>query len=173
MRLLSGIRFVFYAFVAYSVLAFAVGYRSSGSGASDQQSRDVTARVLGVAGGRWIVAVVGAGIVVVGVWMGVLAVMRRFHNQLKPSGMSTAARTYIDVTGVAGGAARGLIAAAAGVFVVQAALAFDPDKAKGFDDTLRSFTRTPAGPWLLGVVALGLTLFGLYCFGMARWHRVS
>ncbi|WP_329455476.1 DUF1206 domain-containing protein [Streptomyces sp. NBC_01497] len=172
-RALSAVRCVFYGSAAYSVLAFALGDRGSGSGASDQQSRDVTARVMALPGGRWIVAVAGAAVVVAGVWMGVLAVLRRFHNQLRLARMSRAARTYIDVTGVAGGAARGLIVAAAGAFALDAALTYDPDRAKGFDDTLRSFAGAPAGTWLLGAVALGLALFGLYCFGMARWHKVS
>ncbi|WP_435846233.1 DUF1206 domain-containing protein [Streptomyces diacarni] len=39
------------------------------------------------------------------------------------------------------------------------------------DDTLRSFTETPAGPWLLVAVAVGLGLFGLYSFGVARRRR--
>jgi hypothetical protein len=173
MRSLSAARCAFYGFAAYSVLAFALGDKGSGSGASDQQSRDVTARVMGMTGGRWIVAVAGAALVVTGVWMGVLAALRRFHRQLRLARMSRPARTYIDVTGVAGGAARGLILAAAGAFVLQAAVTYDPDRAKGFDDTLRSFAEAPAGVWLLGAVALGLALFGLYCFGMARWHKVS
>jgi Domain of Unknown Function (DUF1206) len=173
MRLLSALRCAFYGFAAYSVLAFALGDRGSGSGAGDQQSRDVTARVMGMPGGRWMVAVAGAAVVVVGVWMGVLAVLRRFHKQLALGRMSRAARTYIDVTGVAGGAARGLVVAAAGAFALEAAVTYDPGRAKGFDDTLRSFAGAPAGTWLLGAVALGLALFGLYCFGMARWHKVS
>ncbi|MEW2545578.1 DUF1206 domain-containing protein [Streptomyces sp. NPDC047002] len=173
LRLLSALRCVFYGFAAYSVLAFALGDRGSGSGASDAQSRDVTARVLGVPGGRWIVGVLAAAVVVTGVWMGVLAVLRRFRRQLRPERMSRAARVFVDVTGVAGGAARGLTVAAAGAFALEAAAVYDPDRAKGFDDTLRSFAAAPAGVWLLGLVALGLALFGLHCFGMARWHRVS
>jgi hypothetical protein len=78
----------------------------------------------------------------------------------------------MDVTGIGGGLGRGFLFAAAGVFVVQAAVEYEPDKAKGFDDTLRSFTETPAGPWLLALVAVGLVLFGLFSFGMARWRRV-
>ncbi|MCF3960880.1 DUF1206 domain-containing protein [Streptomyces fuscigenes] len=172
-RLMSAGRCVFYGFAAYSVLAFALGDRGSGSGSSDHQSRDATARLMGMTGGRWLVALAGVAVVVIGVCMGVLAARRRFHKQLKLGEMSRPARRYIDVTGVAGGVARGLIVAAAGGFALEAAITFDPDRAKGFDDTLRSFAGAPAGAWLLGGVALGLALFGLYCFGMARWHRVS
>ncbi|KIF67813.1 membrane protein [Streptomyces sp. AcH 505] len=171
-RLMSAGRFVFYGFVAYSVLAFAVGGKSSGSGSSDQQSQDITARAMEWPGGRWIVGIVGVAIAVAGVWIGVRAAMRKFHKRLKLAEMSRKARQFVDVTGVGGGLGRGFLFAAIGVFVVQAAVEYKPDKAKGFDDTLRSFTDTPAGPWLLAVVAVGLVLFGVFSFGMARWRRV-
>lgn len=86
--------------------------------------------------------------------------------------MSAGAKRYTDVTGVGGGLARGLLFAALGWFVVKAAVDYEPDKAKGFDDTLRAFTDTPAGPWLLVLVALGLVLFGMFSFGMARHRKV-
>ncbi|MGV9573181.1 DUF1206 domain-containing protein, partial [Streptomyces nigra] len=46
------------------------------------------------------------------------------------------------------------------------------DRAKGLDDTLRSLAETPLGPWLLVCVAVGLVLFGLFSFALARWRRV-
>jgi hypothetical protein len=59
-----------------------------------------------------------------------------------------------------------------GVFLA-AAISFDPDKAKGLDGTLRQLTKTPAGPWLLAVIALGLVTYALYSFCEARWRRVE
>ncbi|MGY1435232.1 DUF1206 domain-containing protein [Streptomyces reniochalinae] len=170
-RLLSAARGVFYGFVAYSVLAFAAGDRGSGSGASDKQSKDVTAEVLGLPAGQWLMGAVGAGVVVAGVVMAGRAALRTYHEQLRTGQMSRRQRRFVDVTGVAGGVARGLVFAAAGVFLSRAALAYEPEKARGMDDTLRSFTETPAGPWLLVAVAVGLGLFGLYSFGVARWRR--
>ncbi|MFJ5110753.1 DUF1206 domain-containing protein [Streptomyces sp. NPDC088551] len=171
-RLLSAGRAVFYGFVAYSVLAFAAGDKGSGSGSGDSQSRDVTAKALELPGGQWIVGAAGVGIAAAGLWVGARAVLRKYHKHLKLGRMSRGARRFLDVTGVAGGAARGVLFTALGVFVVQAAVAYEPDKAKGVDDTLRSFTDTPAGPWLLAVVAVGLALFGIFSFMMARWRRV-
>ncbi|MES5820029.1 DUF1206 domain-containing protein [Streptomyces sp. RG80] len=173
-RLLAAARFVFYAFVAYSVLSFAAGSGSSsgGGGSSDKQSRDVTSKVLDMPGGQWIVGLAGAGIVVAGVWIGARAVMRAYHDKFKLGEMSPRVRRLVDVTGVGGGAARGLVFAAAGAFAVRAAVDYEPDKAKGLDDTLRSFADTPLGPWLLVLVAAGLVLFGLFSFAMARWRRV-
>ncbi|MET8413898.1 DUF1206 domain-containing protein [Streptomyces sp. NPDC005195] len=171
-RLLSAGRCVFYSFTAYSVLSFAAGSRGSGSGSSDRQSQDVTAKVLDLPAGQWIVGAAGAGIVAAGLWIGTRAVLRKFHKKMKLGEMSARTRKLVDVTGVGGGAARGLVFAVAGGFAIRAAVEFDPDKAKGMDNTLRSFADTPAGPWLLVCVAAGLVLFGLFSFAMARWRRV-
>ncbi|WP_020138665.1 DUF1206 domain-containing protein [Streptomyces sp. 351MFTsu5.1] len=171
-RLMSAGRFLFYAFVAYSVLSFAAGSGSDGSGSSDKQSKDVTARVLEWPGGQWIVGVAGVGVAVAGVWIAGRALMRSFHDKLKLHEMSPRVRKLVDVTGVGGGAARGVVFAAAGAFAVRAAVDYEPDKAKGLDDTLRSFVDTPLGPWLLVLVAAGLVLFGVFSFAMARWRRV-
>lgn len=169
-RALSGARFVFYAFVAYSVLSFAAG--EGGSGSSDQQSQDVTARALELPGGQWIVGLTGLGIIGAGVWIAVRAAMRRFRKHLKRGEMSQKARKFTDVTGVGGGLARGAVFAMIGFFVAKAALEYEAGNAKGFDDALRAFADTPAGPWLLALVAAGLALFGVFSFAMARWRKV-
>ncbi|MFE1173982.1 DUF1206 domain-containing protein [Streptomyces sp. NPDC058773] len=171
-RLLSLARSVFYAVVSFSVMSFAAGEKGSGSGASDQQSRDATAQALGLPGGPWLVAAAGVGIAVAGAWIAVRAVRRRFHKHLDRSGMSARQQRGVDVLGISGGVARGGVFAVAGVFVVKAAVTFDPGRAKGMDDTLRSFADTSAGPWLLATIAAGLALFGLFSFTMARWRNV-
>ncbi|MFJ9820862.1 DUF1206 domain-containing protein [Streptomyces sp. NPDC101151] len=169
-RLLAAARLVFYAFLAWSVLAFAAG--AGGSRSGDAQSRDVTARLMHLPAGQWAVGAAGAAIVVTGVWLGVQAVRRVYREELKLGEMSPRARKLVDVTGVGGGLARALVFAAAGAFAVRAAVDYRPDRAKGLDDTLRSFAATPAGPWLLAAVAAGLMLFGLFALALARWRRV-
>ncbi|WP_431988523.1 DUF1206 domain-containing protein [Streptomyces parvulus] len=169
-RLPAAARCVFYAFVAYSVLAFAAG--AGGSGSSDEQSRDVTRKVLEMPAGQWIVGLAGAGIAVAGVVIAVQAIRRSYHKKLKLGALSSRARTLLDVTGVGGGVARGAVFTAAGAFAVRAAVDYRPDQAKGLDDTLRSFAETPLGPWLLALVAAGLVLFGVFSFALARWRRV-
>ncbi|MGJ7880882.1 DUF1206 domain-containing protein [Streptomyces rochei] len=169
-RLPAAARCVFYAFVAYSVLAFAAG--SGGGGSSDRQSRDVTAKVMEMPAGQWIVGLAGAGIVVAGVVIAVQALRRSYHKKLKLGELSPRIRRLVDVTGVGGGAARGIVFAVAGGFALRAAVDYEPDRAKGLDDTLRSFAETPLGPWLLVLVAAGLVLFGVFSFALARWRRV-
>ncbi|GHC95331.1 membrane protein [Streptomyces violarus] len=171
-RLLAAVRCAFYVFVAYSVLSFAASRDQSGGGSSDQQSRDATARALEMPAGQWLVGAAGIAIVAAGGWIAVRAVLRKYHDKLRLGQMGPRTRRLVDVTGVAGGAARGLVFAVAGVFAVRAAIDYEPDKAKGLDDTLRTFADTPLGPWLLVCVAAGLVLFGVFSFAMARWRRV-
>ncbi|KAB8168806.1 DUF1206 domain-containing protein [Streptomyces sp. 3MP-14] len=169
-RGLSGARSVFYAVSAFSVLSFAAGAGSGGS--TDEQSRDATAEALGLPLGRWLVGGVGLAVLAAGVWIAGRALLRTYHEHLALGRMSRATRRAVDVLGVAGGVARGALFAGLGVFAARAAWDFDPDEAKGMDDTLRSFAETPAGPWLLVAIAVGLVLFGLFSLAMARWRRV-
>ncbi|MET9466433.1 DUF1206 domain-containing protein [Streptomyces sp. NPDC006544] len=167
-RLASAGRCVFYGAAALSVLTFSAGGGRSG----DQQSRDVTAKALDLPAGQWLVGAVGLGIAVAGLVIAVQAARRTFRKHLAMGGASARWRTAVDFLGVGGGLARGTVFAAAGGFVVYAAVRYDPAQAKGTDDTLRSFTHTAAGPWLLIAVAVGLVLFGVFSWAMARWREV-
>ncbi|MFJ1755521.1 DUF1206 domain-containing protein [Kitasatospora sp. NPDC088134] len=171
-RLLSAGRAVFYASVAWGTGAYAAG-TGGGSGGSggDASSRDWTATALGWPGGRWAVGAAGLVLAGVGVAIGVRAVLRRFLRKLDTAAMRLPVRKAVTGVGVAGNLARGAVYTAAGAFVVVAAVRFDPGRAKGMDDTLRSFTQTAAGPWLLVGVAAGLVLYGAFSFASARWRR--
>ncbi|WP_124271221.1 DUF1206 domain-containing protein [Streptomyces sp. ADI96-02] len=171
-RAMAAGRFVFYSFVAYSVLSFAAGDSGSGGGSSDKQSQDITAKALGWPGGQWIVGAAGIAIAGAGLWIAVRAIMRKYHKHLKMSEMRRRTRRIVDFTGVFGGTARGIVFATAGGFAVAAAVQHSPDSSKGMDDTLRSFTDTPAGPWLLVVIALGLAAFGVFSWANARYRKV-
>jgi hypothetical protein len=169
-RFTAAARAVFYAVVAFSVFSFA---SSAGGGRSgDEQSRDVTAKALDLPAGQWLVGAVGLGIGIGGVVIAVQAVRRTFRKHFAMGAASARWRKAVDLLGVTGGVARGTLFAAVGGFVVYAALRYDPARAKGLDDTLRSFAHTGAGPWLLIVIAVGLMLFGAFSWAMARWIRV-
>lgn len=168
-RVMNAGRAVFYAFVCWGTAAYAVG---SGHSGGEARTQDWTASALGLPGGRVLVAVAGAALVGVGVGIAVRAFQRRFLRKLETAGMSPLTVRAVTWLGLAGNAARGTVYAGAGVFVLTAAVRFDPHQAKGMDATLRSFARTPAGPWLLVLVAAGLVLFGVFSFASARWRRL-
>ncbi|MCX4546338.1 DUF1206 domain-containing protein [Streptomyces sp. NBC_01565] len=168
-RLAAAARTVFYAAVVFSVVSFAV---AGGGRSGDQQSRDVTAKALDLPAGQWLVGAAGLGIAAAGVVIAVQAARRSFRKHLRMSEVSERWRKLVGFLGVTGGLARGAMFAAVGGFIVYAAVRYDPAQAKGIDDTLRSFSRTVAGPWLLVAVALGLMLFGVFSWAMARWREV-
>ncbi|MEU7551454.1 DUF1206 domain-containing protein [Streptomyces sp. NPDC044571] len=114
---------------------------------------------------------VGAVLAIVGVVIVVRSLMRKFEENLRTGEMSPATRRVVAGLGVVGGVATGVVAAVSGLFVLLAAVQFDPGRAKGMDETLRSFAATPAGPVLLIAAAMGLLLFGLYSFCEARWRK--
>ncbi|MEY9964169.1 fumarate reductase subunit D [Streptacidiphilus sp. MAP12-16] len=169
-RVLSAARAVFYASVCWGVAAYASG--SGGQSTGNAQSQDWTASALKLPGGQVLVGVAGLLFAAVGVGIAVSALRHRFLKKLDTARMTKRTREVVTALGVAGGAARGAIFAAAGMFVLVAAVTFDPKQAKGMDATLRSFTQTPAGPWLLVVVAVGLILFGVFSFASARWRKL-
>ncbi|WP_405825706.1 DUF1206 domain-containing protein [Streptomyces sp. NBC_01390] len=169
-RILDGGRALFYATVCWATAVYAAGGGQGSSG--NAQSQDWTASALELPHGRVLVGAAGCVLIGVGVTLAVRAAMRRFLRQLDTGAMSHRTKQVVTALGVGGGVARGAVFAAAGLFVLVAAVRFDPHEAKGMDATLRSFTQTPAGPWLLVAVAIGLVLFGVFSFASARWRRL-
>jgi Domain of Unknown Function (DUF1206) len=170
-RLSSLARGVFYVVVCASTVAFATG--SGGPGSSDKKSKDWTGKAMhDLPAGRWIVLIAGLGMVAIGIGIAVAALRTKFEKKLNTHQMSPGVRKAVRTVGVIGKSTRALVYAAAGAFIVYAAIKFDPGKAKGVDGTLRQFAHTGAGPWLLVLVAAGLIVFGVYSFCEARWRRV-
>lgn len=162
---------VFYTVICIGVVQTALVGGSAGGRPGDETSKDYTARVLNWPLGRVLVGVFGAVLVVVGVVIVVRSLMRKFEENLRTGEMSPTTRRIVAGLGIVGGVACGVVAAVAGLFVLLAAVQFDPSRAKGMDETLRSFAATPAGPVLLIAAAVGLLLFGLYSFCEARWRK--
>jgi hypothetical protein len=167
-RIKSGFRGVVYAFFALTTLSVLHG--SGSSQATTQQ--DASARVMQHTGGRWAVGIVGAVVVIVGLSLVVEGLRRKFLKTMGISQLGERARRTVVALGVIGTTARGLIFALAGALVIEAAKKFDPAKARGLDEALRTLRNQPYGAALLGAAAVGLIIFGLYGLCEARWRRV-
>jgi Domain of Unknown Function (DUF1206) len=170
-RLSSLARGIFYAVVCGSTVAFIIG--AGGPGSSDKKSKDWSAKAMhDIPAGRWLVLLVGLGLIAGGIGIAVRAMKTKFEKKLNTHEMSPPVRKGVKTLGVVGLSTRAVVYAAAGAFLTYAGITFDPGKAKGVDGTLREFAHTGAGPWLLVLIALGLMVFGLYSFCEARWRRV-
>jgi hypothetical protein len=169
-RVQSLARACIYAFFAIS--AFKVA-SDAGGGSQAHQQQTLTARAMQHTGGRWAVGIVGAIIVICGlvlIWEGIT---RKFEKYLDMGRMSPRTRKTVELLGVIGSVARGVVFGLAGGFVVAAAVDFNPHKARGLDRALRELADTSAGPWLLAAVAIGLVIFGVYGFAEAKWRRTT
>lgn len=175
-RLTSLARGLLYAAICAGVIAFNLGGGSGqergGGQSSDKQSKDLTARTMDQTGGRWLVLVIGLVVVIAGIVMVVNALRRRFTRKLKLDQMSKESRRLVEVLGVIGRSARGVVVCAVGVFLTAAAAKYDAQEAKGLDDTLRETASGPLGPWPLYAIAVGLIVFGVYCAFEARYRKV-
>ena len=171
-RVLDGGRALFYAFVCWGTAVYAGGGGQGSSG--NAKSQDWTASALELPYGQVLVGAAGCLLIGIGAVLAVRAAMRRFLRQLDTAGMSRGSKQVVTAlgVGVGGGVARGVVFAAAGVFILVAAVRYDPHEAKGVDATLRSFAQTPVGPWLLVAVGIGLVLFGIFSFASARWRHL-
>jgi Domain of Unknown Function (DUF1206) len=170
-RLSSLARGIFYATVFVSTVAFIIG--SGGPGSSDKKSKDMTGTAMhDIPLGRWLVLLVGLGLIAAGIGIAVNALRTKFEKKLNTGQMRPGVEKVVKVLGIVGRSTRAVMYAAVGGFFVYAGATYDPNKAKGVDGILRQFAKTPAGPVLLIVVAVGLIVFGVYSFCEARWRRV-
>jgi Domain of Unknown Function (DUF1206) len=167
-RLRSLARAVIYGGLSYLTFQVLSGTQGSQSG----QQQDVTARVMQHPGGRWLVGIVGLVIIIVGLVLVMEGVRRKFMKYLRTSQMRPRTRRVVELLGVTGTIARGVVVALVGVGVVDAAVSYNSAASGGIDKALLGLRNQPVGPALLMLVALGLVIFGIYGLCEARWRRV-
>jgi hypothetical protein len=169
-RLAAAGKAVLYAGAAYTTARFTATRHASGS--TNQVSADFTADAMRHTGGQVLVAVVGFGLVIVGLVLIRRGLARKFAENLRTGSMSPKTRRWVLPLGMAGNVARGVIIGGVGAFLVTAAVTFDPARARGIDGTLRAFAAVPVGRVVLILVAAGLAAFGFYSFCEARWRHL-
>lgn len=159
---------VIYTVSGIAAVSLAVG---SHSGAKGNENAE-TARVLDWPLGRWIVAIVGLGLLAYGLHNLYTATTEKFRKDLREGEMGHALRSWAVRLGVIGHAARGVVFAMVGFFLAMAAIEYDPDEAVGIDGALAKLAAESYGTWLLTAVALGLLAYGLFCLVQARYRDV-
>ena len=161
------------AALGYGGLALTAARLALASGGGGGSSQDWTAWLLSWSFGQVLVVGVGAGIVGYGLHQLYQAYKAEFREYLKLGQMSDTEKTWITRGGRFGLAARGVVFGIIGVFVIQAALRFNPSEAQGLGGALQELLRQPFGPWILGMVALGLVGYGVLMLALARYRQVA
>ncbi len=148
-----------------------LGSGSGSSGGSGNTSK-TTAGVFGWPGGTWLVGIGGAVLIGIGLYQGYRGISKDFLKDSKTEQMSARVREWIEWIGSFGHLARMVVFGLVGVFLIKAAIDFNPNKAVGLDGALAKLAHASYGPFLLGIVAAGLIAFGLYSLSDARYRRI-
>jgi Domain of Unknown Function (DUF1206) len=164
-------RGLIYAGLTFSAIKILTG--SGGGQSQNAKAHKTAATVLSWPGGTWIVGIAGAAIVGAGLWNLYRGLSRKFEDNWRTGEMSSGARKWGGRAGAVGHVARAVVFTLIGIFVVKAALDFNPKDAIGLDGALQKLSNTSYGPYLLGLTAAGLICYGVYCFVDARYRDVS
>ena len=164
-----------FAGVAYAVIAvnaglLAIGYKDT---SSDKSESAWTAVIMAQPIGRWLIGIVGAIVMGVGFWEIYQAYRGKFRRDLNLKKLNCEQEKWLINISRYGIAARGLVFAAFGFFILEAAHQYNPDKARGFDDVLLTFAQQPLGKIFLALVAAGLIAYAVYLFILAFYRRIK
>jgi hypothetical protein len=164
-------RAAIYVGLTFSAVSILLG--DGGGSSQDAKAHKTTGLVLSWPAGTWLVGLGGAILIGVGLWNAYRGLARKFEDKWNTGHMGAAARRWGGRAGVVGHLARAVVFTLIGVFVIRAALQYDPKEAIGLDGALQKLASADYGPYLLGLTAAGLIAYGLYCLADARFRDVS
>ena len=167
-RLKSLARAIIYAGFSYLTFTVIAGTDRSESG----QQQDITSTVMRHTAGQVLVGIVGLVVVICGLALVIEGVRKKFMKYLETAQMSSKTRRVVELLGMTGTIARGVVFALAGVLVIDAAVTHKASESGGIDKALLTLRDQPFGEALMLLAALGLLIFGIYGLCEARWRKV-
>lgn len=146
---------------------------ATGAGGSDGQSIEaLAATALEAPMGPWLV--VGGGLFIggYGLYQIYRAWQAKLSRQLDLSRLSQEAGAWLIKVCRAGIAARGIVFAVIGGYLIRAGLDRNPNTAADTGEALSAIGHQPFGDWLLALVASGLIAYGAYEVVQARYRVI-
>ena len=162
-RLTSVGRAAIYGSLGFSALKLAIGASSS-----SKSTDTMTAQLMALPFGAFLVGIVGVGVLVYGAFNIYQGLSESFTEHLTGKGTGGDSGTAIVTLGKVGYVARGLAFLIIGGLFVWAAFTHDPEKSGGMDAALLTVLEQPFGVPMLITIALGIGCFGVYCLAWAR-----
>ena len=153
----------------YGALGFAAVSVARGGGSGGGRSEEtISAKLMDQPWGVWVVGLIGLVVIGYGISLIWRGLTEGYREHLEAEGKSgDLGRAYL-LLGKVGYVAKGVAIGIVGGLFVWAAVTHDPDKSGGLDDALRTVLDQPFGPLLLGMIAIGIACYGLFCFARAR-----
>jgi hypothetical protein len=156
--------------VVYGALALTAGRVAVGAGSSSSSktSRGMTAKLMDLPGGQWLVFVVGLGFLVACVVMAWQGWQEKFAEHLETEGKLGYSGAGYLLLGKVGYIAKGIAFGLVGALLCYAGLTHESEKSGGLDQALQEVLKQPFGPYLLLAMAIGLACYGLFSLAQAR-----
>lgn len=163
---ISGGLYVTLAWQCASLIFQSLSQGQSGGSAGN------TERVLGIPGGRWLLLMLGAIFIGVGIHQLIRAWRRAYRKNWHLESRPNPPLPLLEAVARFGLAARGITFMLIGNLIGLAAWRLSPRDSQGLSGALNLLAHQPFGDWLLGSMALGLMSYGGYCFINAGYRRV-
>jgi hypothetical protein len=167
-RVLLFMRGVIYAGLAYSAFAVLNGSTERQS----TQQRDYAITIMSHRDGRWLIGLIGFIILAVGIAQVREGIKLTFMRYFQGQNLSHEVRKWIRHLGRIGTIARGFVFAITGLLVISAAWTENATRATGLDGAVKALRNHRFGALLLGVVATGMIIFGVYGLAEARYRHI-
>ena len=160
--------------IAYTGIGIAAFGGMAGGGSGHKKA--LTAEVLAMPFGRWMVGLLGVAIIAAGIFQWLKAAKGKYASKFSLERYAATKRHWIERIAKIGLAARGVVFPIIGYFLIRAAMQHDASETKGIGGALETLAKQDFGPWLLGITAIGLVCYGIYCWVLAiygRWHEFN
>ena len=142
------------------------------AGSQDGAARHWTARLLDMPLGPTLVISTGIGVLGYAAYQLYRAFSDRAKRHLDLAQAGPTVATWIVRLGRFGIAARAVVFAMIGVFLIRAGMHEDSGEAGGITQSLRALGSTDHGRLVLSVVAFGLIAYGIYQLATARYRHM-
>ncbi|OCA87931.1 hypothetical protein A8F94_08870 [Bacillus sp. FJAT-27225] len=161
---------IIYTNVAYAAIKLA---SHTGSAGGENSERTISAKLMEQPFGVWLVGLVGAIIIGYGVVELYTGAKEKFMARFKTYEMNDKERKIARLSGKIGLISRGIVLIMIGYFFVRTAYTHDPNESKGLEGALTELANQPYGQYILGIVAVGLALYGIYQIIRGRYQYMN
>jgi hypothetical protein len=167
--------------LAYGLIAFSgarIAMSNGGSGgngnggeSSEQEQQLLVAQVLDWPAGTWLVGAAGIVLILMAVLQVVVLVRGSYLMEIGLEGCRAAVRRTVHGLAWYGFAARGVILAVLGYFVVRGAIRHDPSEVGDTDTAFDFIGGGAVGDSAFFVVAVGTIAYGFYMYACAYYYK--
>lgn len=159
------------------LVVYAIGLLTGAALGSDdggsEAAKSWSAQLMSWPGGVWLVGGAGASFVAFAVKEMFTAWTSELDEHLDLARLGPRARTWLVPLSRFAIASRAVVFALVGAFLILASLHADPERAKGLGAALDAVRAWSFGGALLGLIAAGSMVYGVYALVEARYRRIQ